>query len=419
MPVNLPAIDPAQLTPIKGIRLGWAESEIKQKNRKDLLVIELADGCTVSGVFTQNRFCAAPVTLCKTHLAAVQAGEVEGIKALVVNTGNANAGTGEQGMLDAQITCKQLAEAMDIPVQSVLPFSTGVILEHLPMDKILNGLPKALDNLTADNWADAASAIMTTDIAPKAYSKQVAVGGQDITVTGISKGAGMIHPNMATMLGYLATDAKIAQSLLDEITREIADLSFNCISVDGDTSTNDSFIIMATGKAQMAEISERSDAAFKPIFDELVNAAQYLAKAIVRDGEGATKFLTVTVKGAKSVDEAKSIGFSIGKSPLVKTAMFASDPNLGRVLAAIGYASRECESLVDLNTDELELYFGDVLVAEKGGRAESYIEEDGQAVMDQAEIDITVQLHRGEQQATIWTCDFSYDYVRINAEYRT
>lgn len=419
MPVNLPEINPAALTPIEGIRLGWAESEIKQKDRKDLLVIELADGCSVSGVFTQNRFCAAPVTLCKKHLLEYSQGSVSSIKALVVNTGNANAGTGEQGMLDAQTTCEQLAELMDIPVSSILPFSTGVILEHLPMDKILDGLPKAVANLKEDNWADAASAIMTTDIAPKAYSSQVALGEHSATITGISKGAGMIHPNMATMLGYLATDANIAQSLLDEVTKEIADLSFNCISVDGDTSTNDSFIIIATGKSSAPAITMRSDSGFEAVFQGLVKAAQYLAKAIVRDGEGATKFITVNVQGAESVEEAKAIGFSIGKSPLVKTAMFASDPNMGRVLAAIGYASRECASLEDLNTDELELYFGEVLVAEKGGRAQSYLEEAGQAVMDEAEIEITVRLHRGSQQATIWTCDFSYDYVKINAEYRT
>ncbi|MDO6506464.1 bifunctional glutamate N-acetyltransferase/amino-acid acetyltransferase ArgJ [Colwellia sp. 4_MG-2023] len=419
MPVNLPEIIPASLNPIEGIRLGWAESNIKKPNRKDLLVIEIADGSAVSGVFTQNRFCAAPVTLCKKHLNAVKNQAVPSIKALVINTGNANAGTGEQGMNDAIATCEQLAEIMAIPVQSILPFSTGVILEHLPMDKLLAGLPHAVANLTANNWADAASTIMTTDVAPKAYATQVNVKNEVVNITGISKGAGMIHPNMATMLGYVATDANITQTLLDEITTEIADLSFNCISVDGDTSTNDSFIVIATGKSNTPEISDRNSNGFKAVFKALLETAQYLAQAIVRDGEGATKFLTVTVKGALTNDEAKTIGFSIGKSPLVKTAMFASDPNLGRVLAAIGYASRECASLEDLDTTDLELYFGDVLVAEKGGRADSYNEDDGQAIMNEAEIDITVQLHRGNEQATIWTCDFSYDYVRINAEYRT
>jgi glutamate N-acetyltransferase/amino-acid N-acetyltransferase len=419
MPVNLPEIIPASLTTIKGLRLGWAESNIKQANRKDLLVIEISDGSAVSGVFTQNRFCAAPVTLCKKHLHAVKNNDVTGIKALVINTGNANAGTGEQGMLDAITTCENLAEMMAIPVESILPFSTGVILEHLPMNKLLTGLPLAVANLTADNWADAASAIMTTDIAPKAYSTNVHIGKEQVNIPGISKGAGMIHPNMATMLGYVATDANITQSLLDDITKEITDLSFNCISVDGDTSTNDSFIIIATGKGNTAPITNRNDEGFNQVFNALLETSQYLAKAIVRDGEGATKFLTITVKGALTNDEAKTIGFSIGKSPLVKTAMFASDPNLGRVLAAIGYASRECESLADLDTEKLELYFGDILVAEKGGRAKSYREEDGQAIMNEAEIDITVHLHRGDENATIWTCDFSYDYVRINAEYRT
>ena len=419
MPVNLPEIIPASLNSIKGIRLGWAESNIKKPNRKDLLVIEIADGSSVSGVFTQNRFCAAPVTLCKNHLNAVKNNDVSGIKALVINTGNANAGTGEQGMLDAVTSCEALAEIMAIPVQSILPFSTGVILEHLPMDKLLAGLPHAVANLATNNWADAASAIMTTDVAPKAYSIQACVGQEVVNVTGISKGAGMIHPNMATMLGYVATDANITQALLDEITKEIADLSFNCISVDGDTSTNDSFIVIATGQSNSSAIVSRDSEGFNEVFNALLETAQYLAQAIVRDGEGATKFLTVTVKGALTNDEAKTIGFSIGKSPLVKTAMFASDPNLGRVLAAIGYASRECASLENLDTTELELYFGNVLVAEKGGRAASYNEDEGQAIMNEAEIDITVQLHRGNEQATIWTCDFSYDYVRINAEYRT
>lgn len=419
MPVNLPEITPNSLNPIKGIRLGWAEANIKQKNRKDLLVIEIADNSSVSGVFTQNRFCAAPVTLCKKHLHSVKNNDVSGIKALVVNTGNANAGTGAQGMSDAITTCQHLAEVMAIPLETILPFSTGVILEHLPMDSLLSGLPCAVANLAEHNWADAASAIMTTDRAPKAYSTDISVDNEKINITGISKGAGMIHPNMATMLGYVATDANITQPLLDKITKEIADLSFNCISVDGDTSTNDSFIMIAPGKSNAPVISNPSDRGYQEVFNALLETSQYLAKAIVRDGEGATKFITVTVKGALTLDEAKTIGFSIGKSPLVKTAMFASDPNLGRVLAAIGYASRECESLSDLDTNNLELYFGNLLVAEKGGRAASYQEEYGQKIMDKDEIEIMVQLNRGDEQATIWTCDFSYDYVKINAEYRT
>lgn len=414
MPVNLPVIDPKALFPVAGVRLGWTHAEIKQPNRKDLLLVEIAEGSSVSGVFTQNRFCAAPVTVCQSHLASQTS-----IRALVINTGCANAGTGEQGMQDTLTTCQHVAEIMSISPQAVLPFSTGVILEHLPMAKLLAGLPGAYQNLASESWADAAESIMTTDVAPKAFSRQLKVDGKSVHVTGISKGAGMIHPNMATMLGYVATDAAIAQPLLDDLTKEIADLSFNCISVDGDTSTNDSFIVIATGQSGADLISDRNDPKLVSIYQTLLEAAQVLAQAIVRDGEGATKFMTVTIKGAKTIEEAKTIGFSIGKSPLVKTAFFASDPNLGRILAAIGYASRECESLNDLDTNKIDLYLGDVLVAEQGGRAQSYQESMGQAVMDQAEIEVLVDLYRGDAQATIWTCDFSYEYVRINADYRT
>ncbi len=414
MPVNLPAIDPQALNSVAGIRLGWAEAEIKKKNRKDLLIIEVAENSSVSGVFTQNRFCAAPVTVCRDHLASGQ-----GIRALVVNTGCANAGTGERGMQDTLSTCQAVAEVMSVDEKAVLPFSTGVILEHLPMDKLLAGLPTAYANLSADNWADAATAIMTTDVAPKAYSTQIEIDHQMVNITGISKGAGMIHPNMATMLGYLATDAAVSQSLLNEMTKEIADFSFNCISVDGDTSTNDSFIIIATGQSGAQPITSKQDPNYQKLYQALLEAAQILAQAIVRDGEGATKFMSITVNGARTIEEAKTIGFSIGKSPLVKTAFFASDPNLGRILAAIGYASRECKSLEDLDTNGIDLYLGDVLVAEHGGRAASYEEAMGQAVMDQSEIDVRVDLHRGDANVTIWTCDFSYEYVRINADYRT
>ena len=414
MPVNLPSIENQILPPVQGVRLGWAEANIKRPDHKDMLVIEVADGSSVSGVFTQNRFCAAPVHICKKHLA----GSAQ-IKALVINTGNANAGTGEQGMLDAMTTCEHLAELLQLPVNVILPFSTGVILEHLPMDRLLAGLPQAVGRLTEDAWEAAAWSIMTTDVAPKAYSTSCKLAGYPVQITGISKGAGMIHPNMATMLGFIATDAAISQPLLDEMTKQIADLSFNCISVDGDTSTNDSFIIIASGKAGNAEITHRTDPGFTAIFESLLESAQYLAKAIVRDGEGATKFITVNVQDALNNNEAKAIGYAIAKSPLVKTAMFASDPNLGRVLAAIGYASRDCESLANLNVDDIELYFGDVLVAENGGRASSYTEQAGQKIMQDAEIDITVKLKRGAEKATIWSCDFSYDYVRINAEYRT
>lgn len=414
MPVNLPSIDNQSLPPVKGVRLGWAEANIKKPNRKDMLVIEVADGSSVAGVFTQNRFCAAPVHICKQHLQqSLQ------IKALVINTGNANAGTGEQGTLDAITICEQVASQLNIPVNAVLPFSTGVILEHLPMDKLIAGIPGAIGRLTDDAWKDAAWSIMTTDVAPKAYANTCQIDGQAIQITGISKGAGMIHPNMATMLGFVATDAPIAQGLLTSLTKDIADHSFNCISVDGDTSTNDSFIIIATGQANIAPIESKDDPRYKQIYTALLGVSQYLAKAIVRDGEGATKFISVNVQGAQSIEEAKAIGFAIAKSPLVKTAMFASDPNLGRVLAAIGYASRECPSLNDLNVDDISLYFGDVLVAEKGGRAASYTEQAGQEIMEAAEIDMTVKLNRGQQNTTIWSCDFSYDYVKINAEYRT
>ena len=414
MPVNLPSIKNQILPPVSGVRLGWSQANIKKPNHKDMLVIAVADGSRVSGVFTQNRFCAAPVHVCKQHLA-----ESTQIKALVINTGNANAGTGEQGMQDALATCEHLAQQLHVPTNAILPFSTGVILEHMPMDKLLAGLAPAISRLTEDAWHPAAWSIMTTDVAPKAYATSCQLGEHSVQITGISKGAGMIHPNMATMLGFIATDAAISQPMLDEITKQVADLSFNCISVDGDTSTNDSFIIIASGQAGNPEICHREDAGFDIIFKSLLESAQYLAKAIVRDGEGATKFITVNVQSACNNEEAKAIGYAIAKSPLVKTAMFACDPNLGRVLAAIGYASRDCASLADLDVNNIELYFGDLLVAEKGGRAHSYTEEAGQKIMQQAEIDITVKLNRGNEKATIWSCDFSYDYVRINAEYRT
>ncbi|MFT2090647.1 bifunctional glutamate N-acetyltransferase/amino-acid acetyltransferase ArgJ [Paraglaciecola sp. 2405UD69-4] len=414
MPVNLPSIDDQKLPVVPGVRLGWAEANIKKANRKDILIIELEDETRVSGVFTQNRFCAAPVHICKEHLKTSKQ-----IKALVINTGNANAGTGKKGFNDAINTCEHLASLLNVPVSSILPFSTGVILEHLPMDRLLAGLAPAVNRLSADAWKEAAWAIMTTDVAPKAYATSITIGPKRVQITGISKGAGMIHPNMATMLGFVATDAAISQPLLDKMTKEIADLSFNCISVDGDTSTNDSFIIMATGKACNTEITTADSPEYKALFNGLLETAQYLAKAIVRDGEGATKFITVNVNAAKDNNEAKAIGYAIAKSPLVKTAMFASDPNLGRVLAAIGYASRDCESLIDLDVDNIQLFFGDVLVAENGGRASNYTEEAGQKILNEAEIDISVVLHRGTENATIWSCDFSYDYVRINAEYRT
>lgn len=407
MPVNIPPLTPEQLLPVAGVTLGIAEAGIKKANRKDLLVMVLSEGSKTAGVFTQNRFCAAPVTVAKQHLA-------QSVRALVVNTGNANAGTGESGILHAQTTCAALAKLLGFAPQQVLPFSTGVIMEPLPVDKIVQGMPAALANLKADNWFDAAHAIMTTDIVPKAASKQVQIQGKTVTITGIAKGSGMIRPNMATMLGYVATDAAISDAMLQKLTKYAADHSFNRITVDGDTSTNDAFIVMATGKVGNKEIVNPHTEEFCQLQDAITTVAADLAKMIVRDGEGATKFITVQVEDGKSKDECAQVAYAIAHSPLVKTAFFASDPNLGRILAAIGYAGID-----DLNVDGIQLYLDDVLVAEKGGRAADYREEDGQRVMNQAEITIRVVLNRGAASATVWTCDFSYDYVKINASYRS
>jgi len=405
MPVNLSTPVAAQLLPVAGVSLGTAEAGIKRADRKDLLVIKLDEGATVAGVFTTNRFCAAPVTVAKDHLAAGK-----GIRALVVNTGNANAGTGEQGMNAALTTCAALAKLLGCTPEQVLPYSTGVIMEPLPVDKIVAGMPQAISNLKIDNWFDAAHAIMTTDIVAKAVSRQVQINGKTVTVTGMSKGSGMIHPNMATMLGYIATDAAIAQPLLQQIVSEAANRSFNCITVDGDTSTNDALMLIATGKSG-AVIDAANRAAMQAVVTEV---ATLLAQAIVRDGEGATKFITIKIEGGKDEAECKQIGYAIAHSPLVKTAFFASDPNLGRILAAIGYAG-----VGDLDVEKLKLYLDDALVAENGGRAASYQEEDGQRVMQQSDITIRVVLNRGVVNATLWTCDFSYDYVKINASYRS
>ena len=405
MPVNLAAPVAGSLLPVAGVSLGIAEAGIKRAERKDLLVIRLDEGATVAGVFTTNRFCAAPVTVAKQHLSAGK-----GIRALLVNTGNANAGTGEQGMAAARSTCSALAKLLDCVPEQVLPYSTGVIMEPLPVDKIVAGMPQAIANLKADNWFDASQAIMTTDIVAKAVSRQVQIGGKTVTVTGMSKGSGMIHPNMATMLGYIATDAAIAQPLLQQIVSEAASRSFNCITVDGDTSTNDALMLIATGKSGVA-IDAANHAAMQAVVTEV---ATTLAQAIVRDGEGATKFITIKVEGGKDEAECKKIGYAIAHSPLVKTAFFASDPNLGRILAAIGYAGVD-----DLDVGKLKLYLDDVLVAESGGRAASYQEADGQRVMQQSDITIRVVLNRGSANATLWTCDFSYDYVKINASYRS
>jgi glutamate N-acetyltransferase/amino-acid N-acetyltransferase len=412
MAVNSPLPVAADLKPVAGIEIGYAEAGIKKPNRKDLLVMKLAEGATVAGVFTKNRFCAAPVQVSKANLAAVQSGG-KPIRALVVNTGNANAATGEQGLANAQATCAEVAKLLGLDAQQVLPFSTGVILEQLPIQKIVAGLPAAVANLKADNWFNAAEAIMTTDTQPKAASRTVSIGGHTVTMTGISKGAGMIKPNMATMLGYLAIDAKVAQPVLDELVKHAADHSFNSITIDGDTSTNDSFIIVATGAGSLA-----IDAASGPEYDALKEAvtdiSRNLAQQIIRDGEGATKFMTITVEQGRDVEECRKIAYSIAHSPLVKTAFFASDPNLGRILAAIGYAGVD-----DLDTTRLDLYLDDVWVAKAGGRNPDYKEEDGQRVMKQAEITTRVTLGRGDATATVWTCDLSHDYVSINADYRS
>lgn len=406
MPVNFSPLSPEQLLPITGVSLGIAEAGIKKPNHKDLLVIALDNGVKVAGVFTQNRFCAAPVTVAKQHLVN------NSIRALVINTGNANAGTGELGMKHARATCSELAQLMDCDAQQVLPFSTGVIMEPLPVERIVTGLPTAVANLKPDNWFAAAHAILTTDIVPKAVSKKIQFNDQTITITGIAKGSGMIRPNMATMLGFIATDAAISQSLLQEVVQYAADHSFNRITVDGDTSTNDAFILIATGKG--AEISSKENAAFSLLQETITAVAVELAKMIVRDGEGATKFITVQVDGGKDLDECTKVAYAIAHSPLIKTAFFASDPNLGRILAAIGYAG-----INDLNVNRIQLYLDNVLVAENGGRASGYQETEGQRVMNQPEITVRVALNRGAATTTVWTCDFSYDYVKINAEYRS
>ncbi|MFV1922719.1 MAG: bifunctional glutamate N-acetyltransferase/amino-acid acetyltransferase ArgJ [Methylotenera sp.] len=408
MPVNLPKLNPSDLLPVNGVKLGYAKAHIRKPDRKDLLVMLLAEGSHVAGVFTQNRFCAAPVTLSKQHLATSNA-----IRALLVNTGNANAGTGEAGMQHAKQSCDALANLLNISSEQVLPFSTGVILEPLPVDKLVAHIPSALENATEDNWFNAAEAIMTTDIVPKATSRQLIIDGKQITITGMSKGSGMIHPNMATMLGYLATDAAVSQSALNAIIQYAVNQSFNCITVDGDTSTNDSFIMVATNLAGNAEITETSQA-FIPLRDAMTEVAIELAQAIVRDGEGATKFMTIQVESGRNEEECRKVAYAIAHSPLVKTAFFASDPNLGRILAAVGYAGID-----DLDVNKLRLYLGDVLVSEYGGIAASYQEAQGSAVMAKPEILVRVVLDRGQADATIWTCDFSYDYVKINADYRS
>ncbi|MDB5908850.1 MAG: argJ [Massilia sp.] len=412
MAVNSPLPVAADLKPVAGIEIGVAQAGIKKPNRKDLLVMKLAPGATVAGVFTKNRFCAAPVQVSKANLAVVSAGGAP-IRALVVNTGNANAGTGEAGLVNALETCAALAGLLGCEPQQVLPFSTGVILEPLPLEKIVAGLPAAVANLKQDNWFNAAEAIMTTDTQPKAASRTVTIGGHAVTMTGISKGAGMIRPNMATMLGYLAFDAKVAQPVLDNLVRHAADHSFNCITIDGDTSTNDSFMLVATGAGGLVVDSVDSPG-YPALRDAVTDLSRSLAQMIIRDGEGATKFITITVEQGASVEECRKIAYSIAHSPLVKTAFFASDPNLGRILAAIGYAGVD-----DLDVSKLDLYLDDVWVARNGGRNPGYQEADGQRVMKRSEITVRVTLARGGASATVWTCDLSHEYVTINADYRS
>jgi glutamate N-acetyltransferase / amino-acid N-acetyltransferase len=412
MPVNLNAPDPAALLPVPGVMLGIAQAGIRKAGRKDLLLIQLDPGARVAGVFTQNRFCAAPVVVSRQHLSMIDPDQ--GIRALVINTGVANAGTGKDGLARARQTCAETARLLGCVPSQVLPFSTGVIMEPLPVDRIIAGLPQCRDALRADVWADAAAAIMTTDTLPKAASRQLSIGGTTVTVTGIAKGAGMIHPNMATMLGFIATDAVVSQALVKAAVLHAAQRSFNCITVDGDTSTNDSFMLMATGKAAMAEIADAKSAEYGAFRDAVAAVAIELAQAIIRDGEGATKFITVRVETGRSEEECRKVAFAIAHSPLIKTALFASDPNLGRILAAIGYAG-----IADLDVEGIELYLDDVLVAEYGGRSPTYQEADGQHVMKHSEITVRVMLNRGKAAVTVWTCDLSHDYVSINADYRS
>ncbi|CAB3626819.1 MULTISPECIES: bifunctional glutamate N-acetyltransferase/amino-acid acetyltransferase ArgJ [Achromobacter] len=408
MAVNLQIPSESEIFPVAGVEIGVTEAGIRKANRRDLTVFRFAQGTSVAGVFTRNRFCAAPVQVCQAHLAAGGP-----ISALVINTGNANAGTGEEGLQKAKDTCAALGQLLGVPAAEVLPFSTGVILEPLPLDRLVAGLPAAIADLGADHWFSAAHGIMTTDTLPKISSAKVQIDGKTVTFTGISKGAGMIRPNMATMLSFLATDAGIAQPLLSKLAGEIADASFNRITVDGDTSTNDSFIIAATGKSGV-EVNAESDPAYAAVRAALTAAALELATKIVRDAEGATKFMTIRVEEAGTTEEALKVAYAVAHSPLVKTAFFASDPNLGRILAAVGYAGID-----DLDVSNIRLWLDDVLVAKDGGRNPAYQEADGQRVMKQAEIQVRIALGRGQVSDTVYTCDFSHEYVSINADYRS
>ena len=409
MAVNFIPTDPALLHTVAGLRIGVAEAGVRKANRKDLTVMLLDEGASVAGVFTQNRFCAAPVQICRDHLA-----KNLGIRAILINTGNANAGTGDDGLARARSTCVALARYLDIAPEQILPLSTGVIMEPLPNDRIEAGLPAAIKDAQPANWGKAAEGIMTTDTLPKAFSQQVQIAGKTVTVTGISKGAGMIRPNMATMLGFLATDAVVPQALMQQLAKDLADQSFNRVTIDGDTSTNDSFLVIATNKVALSAYLTPASSEFLALKAAMLQVSQQLAQAIVRDGEGATKFITVKVTGGKVQSECTQAAYAIAHSPLVKTAFFASDPNLGRILAAVGYAG-----IADLDQTKISLSLDDVAIVRDGGRLATYKEEDGARVMKQSEITVHVDLGRGNASDTVWTCDFSYDYVKINADYRS
>jgi glutamate N-acetyltransferase/amino-acid N-acetyltransferase len=408
MAVNLAAPDPAALLPVKGVRLGVAEAGIRKASRKDLMLMTLSAGARVAGVFTQNRFCAAPVSVAKSHL---QSGA---IRALLINTGCANAGTGVDGLARAKQTCTEVARLLGCAPEQVLPFSTGVIMEPLPVDRVVAGLPRCVADLDEGNWVAAAQAIMTTDTVPKACSRRIEIGGHAIAVTGIAKGSGMIRPNMATMLGYIATDALVDQTLLQRAATYAAERTFNCVTVDGDTSTNDSFILAASGQSGAPEVSKSDSPEFKALLDAVTEVATFLAQALVRDGEGATKFVTINVEGGLNETECRKVAYAIAHSPLVKTAFFASDPNLGRILAAIGYAG-----VRDLDTGKVDLYIDAVRATRSGSRDIRYREEQGVQAMKKSEFTVRAVLNRGKAAATLWTCDLSFDYVKINAEYRT
>ena len=413
MPVNFVATPESDLFPVAGVRWGITEAGIRKANRKDLAVLLIDEGASIGAVFTQNKFCAAPVQVCRDHLSK-NGGQTFGIRAIVVNTGNANAGTGADGLTRAQATCIALARELNVSPEQILPFSTGVIMEPLPYERIEAGLPAAIANAAPGNWGAAAVAIMTTDTVAKAFSRRITLGGVPVTITGISKGAGMIRPNMATMLGFMATDACVSQAIMGQLAHELAEGSFNRVTVDGDTSTNDSFVVIASNQARHAPVTSLLSADGQALRAAMQSVATQLAQAIVRDGEGATKFITIEVAGGKTGDECRKVAYAIAHSPLVKTAFFASDPNLGRILAAVGYAG-----IGDLDQTRIDLYLDDVLVAKNGGRHVDYVEAGGQRVMKQSEITVRVVLGRGDAFDTVWTCDLSYDYVKINADYRS